>query len=231
MIIKSSAFENYTVLENDTLRDKNISLKAKGLLALIASLPSNWKIRKSNLHEYSNDGRDSAIAAFDELIVAGYIESVRSQTTSGIFDGWEYTVYPNNRKNEKKPFPEKPFTEKPFTENPVLQRKEDTKERITKDIPDIVSHLNAICKTAFRLNSKSTIKHINARLHEGFTLADFKMVIEFKNSKWSLDEKMREYLRPETLFGTKFESYLQEAKRNAPRARVAHTGFDGEEIA
>jgi len=76
----------------------------------------------------------------------------------------------------------------------------------------IVDFLNTICETSYRANSEKTSKHINARLNEKFTVEDFKTVIMFKNNQWGEDEKMKEYLRPETLFGTKFESYLQAAK-------------------
>ena len=53
-------------------------------------------------------------------------------------------------------------------------------------------------------------KNINARLKEGHTLEDFKAVIDKKTKQWLNDEKMSSYLRPMTLFGTKFESYLNE---------------------
>ena len=84
---------------------------------------------------------------------------------------------------------------------------------INKDsIVLIVDFLNQTCGTSYRASSEKTAKHINARLNEKFTVEDFKAVIRFKNNQWGEDEKMKEYLRPETLFGTKFESYLQAAK-------------------
>ena len=51
---------------------------------------------------------------------------------------------------------------------------------------------------------------IKARLNEGFTEDDFKYVIKVKSEEWKQDEKMCKYLRPETLFGTKFEGYLNQ---------------------
>jgi hypothetical protein len=54
---------------------------------------------------------------------------------------------------------------------------------------------------------------VRARVRDGFTLEDFKAVIDAKVSQWGDDEKMAEYLRPETLFGTKFEGYLQNATK------------------
>jgi uncharacterized phage protein (TIGR02220 family) len=54
---------------------------------------------------------------------------------------------------------------------------------------------------------------VRARVRDGFTLDDFKAVIDAKVAQWGEDEKMAEYLRPETLFGTKFEGYLQNAQK------------------
>lgn len=73
----------------------------------------------------------------------------------------------------------------------------------------IVEYLNTVCKTAYRHNSKNTVKHINARLKEGYTEDDFKSVIDKKAKEW-LGTNMEQYLRPETLFGTKFEGYLNQ---------------------
>jgi len=73
--------------------------------------------------------------------------------------------------------------------------------------------LNEKAKTSYRLSTPKTRKLISARLKEKFVLEDFKKVIEFKCQQWLGDAKMSAYIRPETLFGTKFESYLNEAKR------------------
>ena len=78
-------------------------------------------------------------------------------------------------------------------------------------IKDIIDFLNISAKTEFRYQSKGTQRHISARLKEGFTVEQFKTVIIKKCEDWLNDIKMKEYLRPETLFGTKFESYLQSA--------------------
>lgn len=84
---------------------------------------------------------------------------------------------------------------------------EDTspnRERIVQ----VVSYLNKKAGTKFRVTTANTKSKINARLTEGFTVEDFKVVIDKKCAEWIGDEKMEKYLRPETLFGTKFEGYL-----------------------
>jgi uncharacterized phage protein (TIGR02220 family) len=80
---------------------------------------------------------------------------------------------------------------------------------------DIVSFLNEKAGTAFKPGTQSTKSHIRARWAEGFRLEDFQAVIEHKTSEWKTDAKMSEFLRPVTLFGTKFEGYLNAAKAGA----------------
>ena len=85
----------------------------------------------------------------------------------------------------------------------------------------VIEYLNNKTGKKFKSNTKPTIKHINARLSEGFTMEHFRTVIDIKVLKWLNNPKMCDYLRPETLFGTKFESYLNEVptNNNQPLAR------------
>lgn len=88
-----------------------------------------------------------------------------------------------------------------------LERELDIEEDIYKDI---VEYLNKKADKNYRYSTKATQRLINARIREGFNLDDFKRVIENKVSTWKDEAKMNSYLRPATLFGTKFESYLNE---------------------
>jgi uncharacterized phage protein (TIGR02220 family) len=76
-------------------------------------------------------------------------------------------------------------------------------------IEPIIDYLNECTGKSYKSNSKIAISNINARLKEGYTLDDFKKVIFVKSTKW-IGSKMEDYLTPNTLFGTKFESYLNE---------------------
>lgn len=98
---------------------------------------------------------------------------------------------------------------------------EEDKERdIDKDIYKyIVEYLNQKAGTNYKASTKKTQTTIHARVTEGFTLDDFKTVIDKKCAEWLGDEKMERYLRPETLFGTKFEGYL-----NAKVTKKVNTG-------
>lgn len=101
------------------------------------------------------------------------------------------------------------------TEEDKEKEKEIDKDNIynvsqSETITEIIDYLNFKTGSNYRTNTDKTRKHIKARLNEGFTLEDFKTVIDKKVAEWLNDEKMQRYLRPETLFGTKFEGYLNE---------------------
>lgn len=74
---------------------------------------------------------------------------------------------------------------------------------------EIIEHLNNRTGSNYRSNTRKTKDFIKARFNEGFTLEDFKVVIDKKSVEW-MNTDMQKYLRPETLFGTKFESYLNQ---------------------
>jgi uncharacterized phage protein (TIGR02220 family) len=91
-------------------------------------------------------------------------------------------------------------------------------------IPETIAYLNAKLKTAYRPTTKTTVRHLHARIEEGYGLAELKAVIDYKVKQWGNDPQMREYLRPATLFGTKFESYLQAAQQEETPDAAPHFG-------
>lgn len=97
------------------------------------------------------------------------------------------------------------------TRKPSAKPSENLTEN-ENEIEDIIEYLNKNTNKNFKTTTEKTKTTINARLKEGFTLDDFKAVIDIKVKHWLNDSKFSEYLRPETLFGTKFESYLNSDK-------------------
>jgi uncharacterized phage protein (TIGR02220 family) len=85
----------------------------------------------------------------------------------------------------------------------------------TEIIKRIIDYLNTRCGTNYHHSTKNTQKHIRARFADGFTEEDFYTVIDKKAMQWIGDKKMEQYLRPDTLFGTKFESYLNQVVATA----------------
>lgn len=88
------------------------------------------------------------------------------------------------------------------------------------DVPyeDVVALLNGAAGTAFRASSRKTRALIGARWAEGYRLEDFGEVVRVKCEEWGGDAQMRRYLRPETLFGTKFEGYREQARASEGRS-------------
>ena len=81
----------------------------------------------------------------------------------------------------------------------------------------VIDYLNKKANTNYRASTKNTQSFINARVKEGYTVEDFKKVIDSKSKEW-LNTDFEKYLRPATLFGTKFENYLNEANKKTPIA-------------
>ena len=97
--------------------------------------------------------------------------------------------------------------------NIYIVEQEEKKDTFSDDCRVIIDYLNEKTGKGFKATTNKTKTCIHARLEEGFTVDDFKTVIDIKCQKWLKDDKMRDYLRPETLFGTKFEGYLNEAPK------------------
>ena len=95
------------------------------------------------------------------------------------------------------------------------KQKKQLADNMTPITLDVVTYLNEKANTNFKPCTDKTKRCIKARVNEGFTLDDFKKVIDKKVNKW-MGTEFQQYLRPETLFGTKFEGYLN-AKEVKPK--------------
>ena len=216
-VIRINKTADYTVMSNSHFREREMTLKAKGLLSLMLSLPDSWDYSIAGLVTLSKDGKDSVMAALAELEEFGYLKRTRTFDEKGRFSGWDYDIF--EIPQTEKPYAENPNTDKPNTEIPQqsntnLLNKKELKNKEKKDIyspkiTEILSYMNDKLQTKYKENTKTTRGHIKARLDDGFTVDDFKTVIDKKTEAWRGTE-MAKYLRPETLFGTKFESYLNE---------------------
>ena len=224
--------DNYTVMSNVHFHEKNMTLRAKGLLSLMLSLPDDWEYSVDSIVKLSKDGKGSVTAGLHELEEFGYLVRSAVVDQNGKFCGYNYDIYeePQSRQpSTEKPSTEKPLTEKPLTENQPQLKYYKLKYYSLNDSNNkdysidnnninninnniyiyIVEFLNKKAGTHYKPSSKATQAHIKARLAEGFSVEDFENVIEKKCAAWKGTE-MEQYLRPETLFGTKFESYLNQ---------------------
>lgn len=94
----------------------------------------------------------------------------------------------------------------------------------TNNIIDIIDYLNSRAGTKYSYNGKEQVKTITARLKEKFTIDDFKTVIDKKVNEWQGTD-MAKYIRPETLFGNKFESYLNQQETKGVSQKYNKTDY------
>ena len=231
-IIRVQHTKDYTVMANFHLRDRNLSLKAKGVMSFMLSLPDTWDFSMEGLAICSKDGVDSVRSALKELEDSGYLVRSRARDEKGKVGKAIYDLY--EKPASEKPILENPIQEKPILDKPILEKQAqintneiNTNELNTKidivpeqkqePIPyaEIITYFNEVVGTHYLLRGKEIKKFIKARWNDGFRLEDFKTVLDKKAGQWKNDAKMSKYLRFETLFSNKFESYLNEVV--APR--------------
>ena len=104
--------ENYTVMSNYHLKEREMSLKAKGLLSLMLSLPNEWDYSVMGLTALSKDGKDSVMTTLNELEQLGYLIRTKCINSKGQFDGYDYDIF-------EQPCTEQPCAETPNTANPT----------------------------------------------------------------------------------------------------------------
>ena len=102
--------KNYSIISNDILRKKELSLKAKGLISLILSLPDSWDLTVNGLVEIVKESKNTIYSILKELNKFGYVERQRITDSSGKVVKWELIVY-------EKPHTKKPQLKKPDVEN------------------------------------------------------------------------------------------------------------------
>lgn len=116
---------NYTVMSNTHFKEKGMSLKAKGLLSLMLSLPDDWDYSIAGLATLSKDGKDSVMSALKELEAFGYLIRTRLTDERGRFAGYDYDIFEAPRR----PYSENPQTDISEAENP---RQLNTNKQRTK---------------------------------------------------------------------------------------------------
>lgn len=130
--------QGFTVLQNGMLRDPRLSLKAKGLLAMLLGLPDNWQFSVSGLAKICGTGKDAIRSALAEMEGAGYLDREQAHARGGKFGGNVYVVHevsrlplsenPTTVEECGQPLSGKPSTDKPSTENPTQLNKQEVKK-------------------------------------------------------------------------------------------------------
>lgn len=131
MIFNNKGGGSFTILPNKLIMDKQLSFKARGVLAYLLSRPVNWDVTARDIVNQTTDGREAIYSALKELIEARYV--IRgTKRTSGKITQYVYDVY--NSPQTGFPETEKPYTENLYTENPTQLNTELTNTDITKDL-------------------------------------------------------------------------------------------------
>ena len=133
---------DYTVMSNYHLRDKNLSLKAKGLLSQMLSLPEDWDYTLAGLSYINRESKDAIRSAVNELEKAGYVQRRQTTDANGKFSVNEYIIHecpvtpaPSLEKPlSENPTTDNPSTAKPLSENPTqINTKKTRKEKQNTD--------------------------------------------------------------------------------------------------
>ncbi len=131
--------KGYTVMSNHHLRNKELSLKAKGLLSQMLSLPEDWDYTLAGLSFINREKIDAIREAIKELERAGYIERSRERDEKGRLRGTDYVIFEQPQTSPVSDLPtldnptlEKPTQEKPTLENPTQLNKEIQKTNLPK---------------------------------------------------------------------------------------------------
>ena len=122
--------KGYTVMSNHHLRNKELTLKAKGLLSQMLSLPENWDYTLAGLSHINKESIDAIRTAVLELEKAGYIERSQGRDEKGKMTAITYTIYEQpispvlENPTSDKPILEKPKADNPISENPTQLNKD-----------------------------------------------------------------------------------------------------------
>lgn len=129
-VIRVHKTANFTVMSNYHFKEKKLSLKSKGLLSLMLSLPDDWDYTVAGLVTLSSDGKDSVNSALKELEKFGYLTRTRLTDARGRFAGIEYNIYENPIADN--PISEEPIQDKPISENPPQSNTNSIKDLSNK---------------------------------------------------------------------------------------------------
>ncbi len=128
---------NFTVMSNHHLKNKKLSLKAKGLLSQMLSLPAEWDYSLNGLAHINKEGKDSVREAIKELEQEGYIVRTRIRDDKGLLGKAEYVIYemPHLENTDFQPKSENPTLDNPTLENPTQEKPAlENPTQLNKDI-------------------------------------------------------------------------------------------------
>ena len=187
--------KNYSIISNEILKRKDLSLKAKGLMSLILSFPDSWDLTINGLVAIVKESKNTIYTILKELNKKGYIERERITDKSGKVVRWELLVY------------EKPHTKKPHTKNPHVENctQISTNNKINTNIIKINKEKFAISVfengTLNKIESENFIDYWSEKNSKG----KMRFMLE---KTWDLNLRMKRWGRNN--FSSKGKSKIQE---------------------
>lgn len=184
-VIRVNKTSDYTIMGNSHLREKEMSLKAKGLLSLMLSLPNDWDYSLAGLVSICKESESSVKTALDELKKFGYLvieKKLPNETDSGKFE-YEYNIfeYPQDKEESQ-------------AENQVAERPKKEKAKVQDIHTPVVERYNRICVSLPKITTltEKRKKAINARLkqysmveiEEVFLIAESSDFLKGTNGRW-----------------------------------------------
>lgn len=185
-------------------------IKARNELKQLGYIDFQTNGRKATSYRMISLTQDSAQPSVQGSTQDGVQSSTHTSTQDGVQGSAQVgtPLYKQNKTQTK--------LNKTKEDTPLTPQRGESRPRPAKSVPgevaEIVAYLNKVTGTDYKPTTKKTQQLIKARMRDGFTVADFKTVIDKKNQdEWFVTSG---YMRPETLFGTKFEGYLNEKPKN-----------------
>ena len=187
--------KNYSIISNEILKRKDLSLKAKGLMSLILSFPDSWDLNINGLVAIVKESKNTIYTILKELNKKGYVDRERITDKSGKVVRWEMLVY------------EKPHTKKPHTKNPHVENctQISTNNKINTNIIKINKEKFAISVfengTLNKIESENFIDYWSEKNSKG----KMRFMLE---KTWDLNLRMKRWGRNN--FSSKGKSKIQE---------------------
>lgn len=149
---------NYTTIDNNIFKNKKLSLKARGLLSTMLSLPDEWDYTVSGLCSILKDGKSSIQSALKELEENGYLVRIQTKDKNGRFSSTDYTLF-------EIPLDEKPLTENPSTDNLSAENRPQLNTNILNTNKENTNNIiNAFNSNELKDNINASVPNMTERI-------------------------------------------------------------------
>lgn len=222
--------QGYGIIPKKVMRDQTLSAESKAIYAYLSSFCGNGNTAFPSISLMCHDlgmGEDRFLKHRKPLIEHGYIQINKKKSSKGYMSNiytLPQTIYPDFKGTENKGTENRGTNNNSSINNSINKDNMSSSEKIPYS--EIISFLNQVTNKKYKVTQKWK-DLIKARWNEGQRVDDFKKVISVKSSQWLNDSNMNKYLRPQTLFGNKFDDYLQEYREPA---KPKQTKDDFEEL-